>query len=136
MCYNRVMKKSSRFIVAIAFSSFLALLFSGCASKVSYKHISQEEAARIMAEETGFVIADVREPSEYAEGHIVGAINVPLSTIGSTPLAALPDLNQRILVYCRSGVRSKKASEKLSKIGYSNILEFGGIMSWKGEIVQ
>lgn len=115
--------------------SFLLSLF-GCASKGKYTHISQEEAARIMAEESGFVIVDVREASEYSDGHIKGAINVPLSTIGNEKIDILPDLDQRILVYCRSGVRSKKASEKLSNIGYTRILEFGGIMTWKGEIVK
>ncbi len=115
--------------------SFLMSLF-GCASKAGYTHISQDEAARIMAEENGFVIVDVREPNEYADGHIMGAINVPLSTIGDQKPSALPDLGQRILVYCRSGVRSKKASGLLVGIGYTNILEFGGIMTWKGEIVK
>ncbi len=115
--------------------SFLLSLF-GCASKGRFTHISQEEAARIMAEESGFVVVDVREPSEYSDGHIKGAINVPLSTIGSEKMDALPDLDQRILVYCRSGVRSKQASGKLAKIGYTNILEFGGIITWEGEIVK
>ena len=126
-----------RYFLIVLLAALLIIVFVSCRSNgSSYTHISQDEAARIMAEETGFVIVDVREPDEYAGGHIKGAINVPLSTIGDTQPAALPDLEQRILVYCRSGVRSKNASGKLSKIGYRNILEFGGIMTWKGEIVK
>ncbi len=125
-----------KYFLVIALSVVLIIVLVSCRSKGSYTHISQEEAARIMAEESGFVIVDVREPDEYADGHIKGAINVPLSTIGDTKPAALPDLEQRLLVYCRSGVRSKNASGKLSKLGYKNILEFGGIMTWKGEIVR
>ena len=88
----------------------------------------------MMEDESGYVILDVRRPDEYAAGHIPGAINVANETIGTAEIPELPDKDQLILVYCRSGRRSKEASEKLVKLGYTNIVEFGGILDWKGEI--
>jgi rhodanese-related sulfurtransferase len=94
-----------------------------------------DEAVEIMAEERGYIILDVRRPDEYASGHIPNAINVPNETIGTDEIPELPDKKQLILVYCRSGRRSKEASEKLVKLGYTNVAEFGGILDWTGEIV-
>ena len=88
----------------------------------------------MMENESGYVILDVRRPDEYAAGHIPGAINVANETIGTAEIPELPDKDQLILVYCRSGRRSKEAAEKLVKLGYTNIVEFGGILDWKGEI--
>ena len=105
------------------------------AEGATYQQVSQEEAAQMMASEEDYVILDVRTASEYAEGHIPGAINVPNESIGTGPVPELPDLDQLILVYCRSGNRSKKASEKLAAIGYTNVVEFGGINTWTGEVV-
>lgn len=99
----------------------------------SYRQISMEEAVEMMKKESGYIILDVRRPDEYAEGHIPGAINLPNEDIGATEIPELPDKAQLILVYCRSGRRSKEASEKLVKLGYTNIVEFGGILDWKGE---
>jgi rhodanese-related sulfurtransferase len=93
------------------------------------------EAVAIMEEESEYIILDVRRPDEFAAGHIPNAINVPNESIGTTEIPELPNKEQMILVYCRSGRRSKEASEKLVKLGYSNILEFGGILDWKGEII-
>jgi len=87
-----------------------------------------------MRDEKNYIILDVRRPDEFAEGHIPGAINVPNEDIGSSDIPALPDKSQLILVYCRSGRRSKEAAEKLVKLGYTNIVEFGGILDWTGEI--
>ena len=115
------------------------LLMSGCGGYVpeagSYRQVSMEEAADMMEEESGYVILDVRTREEYAGGHIPGAICIPNETIGTEKPAELPDLNQLILVYCRSGNRSKQASEKLCAMGYTNVVEFGGIISWTGEVV-
>lgn len=115
-----------------------ALMFTGCAASQkqenSYRQISMEEAVQMMEAESGYVILDVRRPDEYAAGHIPGAINVANETIGTAEIPELPDKDQLILVYCRSGRRSKEASEKLVKLGYTNIVEFGGILDWKGEI--
>lgn len=102
----------------------------------SYERISQDEAQKIMDEGGDFLIVDVRTPDEYAEGHIKGAINVPNEEIADTEIEALPDKEQLLLVYCRSGNRSKDASPKLAAMGYTNIKEFGGINTWQGEIVM
>ena len=114
------------------------MLFSSCttpgSSSSGYRQISMDEAVKMMRDEKDYIILDVRRPDEFAEGHIPGAINVPNEEIGTTESAELPDKSQLILVYCRSGRRSKEASEKLVKLGYTNIVEFGGIQDWKGEI--
>ena len=117
-----------------------ALMFTGCAgagnsTNNTYRQISMDEAVAMMAEETGYIILDVRRADEFAAGHIPGAINVANENIGRNEIHELPDKNQLIMVYCRSGRRSKEASEKLVKLGYTNIVEFGGILDWKGEIV-
>ena len=101
----------------------------------TYKHISQAEAMKIMAGDEPFVIVDVRRPDEFAKGHIPGAINVPNEGIADEQPAELPDLDQVLLVYCQTGRRSAAASKKLADIGYTRVLEFGGIMTWKGEVV-
>ena len=82
----------------------------------------------MMAEETNYIILDVRRPDEFAASHIQNAINVPNESIGTSEIAELPDKNQLIMVYCCSGCRSKEAAEKLAKLGYTNIVEFGGII--------
>ena len=115
------------------------LLLAGCAvpvgQKASYRQITMDEAITVMKESHGYIILDVRTPVEFAEKHIPGAINVPNETIGSEQIPELPDKDQLILVYCRSGNRSKQASEKLAALGYTNIVEFGGINDWPGETV-
>jgi len=99
-----------------------------------YKQISMAEAKEIMSTVEEFIILDVRTQEEYADGHIPGAICVPNETIGTEPPVELPDKEKKILVYCRSGNRSRQAAAKLAAMGYSNIVEFGGIMDWNGEI--
>ncbi len=109
------------------------LLLSSCGS--SYTRISQDEAMQMMQEQTDYLIVDVRRPDEFAEGHIAGAINVPSDDITDDMPELLPDKEQTLLVYCRSGNRSKEASRKLADIGYTKVYEFGGINTWEGEIV-
>ena len=116
-----------------------ALMFTGCTGTSNnqpntYRQISMEEAVAMMAEETGYIILDVRRPDEFAAGHIPNAINVPNESIGTDEIPELPNKDQLIMMYCRSGRRSKEAAEKLVKLGYTNIVEFGGILDWKGEI--
>ena len=117
-----------------------SLLLTGCAGAGnqpnSYRQISMDEAVAMMEQESGYIILDVRTPEEYAEKHIPNAINVPNENIGTDEISALPDKDQLIMVYCRSGRRSKEAAEKLVKLGYTNIVEFGGIIDWKGETVS
>ena len=117
-----------------------ALMLTGCigggkSTKGTYRQITMDEAISVMERETGYIILDVRRPDEFALGHIPNAINVPNESIGTTDISELPNKDQLILVYCRSGRRSKEAAEKLVKLGYTNIVEFGGILDWKGEIV-
>ena len=97
---------------------------------MAYEQISQKEAKSLMDNNKNIVILDVRTKKEFDEGHIKGAINIPVETIGSIPPAQLRDKKQMILVYCRSGRRSKMAAQKLGTMGYENVLEFGGIMDW------
>jgi rhodanese-related sulfurtransferase len=117
-----------------------ALLFAGCAGTSNhqtntYRSITMDDAVTMMAQETGYIILDVRRPDEFAAGHIPNAINVPNESIGTDESPELPNKDQLIMVYCRSGRRSKEASAKLVKLGYTNIVEFGGLLDWKGEIV-
>ena len=134
-------QNTRRYIMKKLISIILsALMLAGCASTSNnqantYRQITMDEAVTMMAQETGYIILDVRRPDEFAAGHIPNAINVPNETIGTAEILELPDKNQLIMVYCRSGRRSKEASEKLVKLGYTNIVEFGGIPDWKGEIV-
>ena len=104
--------------------------------QMTYEQITQDEAKTLMAEAENYIILDVRTEAEYAEGHIPGAICVPNETISDQMPEELPDKDQLILVYCRSGNRSKQASEKLAKLGYTNIKEFGGINTWTGDVVK
>ena len=126
------MKKIIPFLMAL-------LLLAGCGAQSeesTYRQVNAEEADSMMEEESGYIILDVRTAQEYSEKHIPGAINIPNETIGTEDIPELPDMEQLILVYCRSGNRSKQASEKLVKQGYTNIVEFGGINDWTGETVS
>lgn len=128
--------------VFILFVSILILSLTGCFLKTdgpdmerkTFTQISQEEAKDMMAKE-GCVIIDVRTREEYDSGHIPKAICIPNESITDTKPADLPDPDQVILVYCRSGRRSKEAAEKLVNMGYTRIYEFGGIIDWTGDIV-
>ena len=99
--------------------------------KNEYKQITQSEAKALMDSETNYIILDTREQYEYDEGHISGAILIPYTEIESKAASALPDKEQLILVYCRSGRRSKIAAQSLADLGYTNVKEFGGIIDWE-----
>ena len=101
----------------------------------TYQQITQEKAKEMMQAEDGHIIVDVRRQDEYDSGHIPGAILIPNESIGTEQPKELPDLDQVIFIYCRSGRRSKEASQKLADMGYTHIYEFGGIIDWTGEIV-
>ncbi len=125
----------------------LVLLFFGCAyaaepmdgdgmvKETGYMQISQDIAMDMISRDDGHVIVDVRRQDEYDAGHIPGAILIPNESIETVRPEELPDLDQVILIYCRSGNRSKQAAQKLADMGYTNIYEFGGITTWPGEIV-
>lgn len=99
-----------------------------------YMNITAEEAKALMESETGYIILDVREQDEYDAGHIPGAILIPYTRIEEEASEKLTDKDQLILVYCRSGRRSKIAADALVELGYTNIREFGGILDWPYEI--
>ncbi len=117
----------------------MLLLLTACAAPAkepTYRQIGMDEAITMMQEETGYLILDVRTPEEFKQAHIPDAINIPNEAIGTEEISQLPDKDQLILVYCRSGNRSKQASGKLAALGYTNIVEFGGILDWPGETVS
>ena len=128
------MKKTACMLLACLF-----LLLGGCGPKTEepmeevYMNITPEEAKRIMDTETGYVILDVRTEAEFAERHIPGAILIPDYELAERAEAELPDKDQMILVYCRSGRRSKNAAQILVSLGYTKIREFGGIIDWPYE---
>lgn len=123
-------------IIAFVLISVVVLL-TGCTTQPSdstYKQVNADEAVEIMNKETDYIILDVRTQEEYNSGHIPEAVCIPNESIGKEPPSLLPDKNQLILVYCRSGNRSKQAAQKLADMGYTNIVEFGGINDWHGDI--
>ena len=139
------MKRLTRILLPAVIALTAVLILTGCGSsaddktagdKKTYRQVSPEEAAAMMEEETDYIILDVRTQEEYETAHIPGAICIPNETIGTEDIPELPDKEQLILVYCRSGNRSKQASEKLVNQGYTNIVEFGGINSWTGKTVS
>ena len=97
--------------------------------------ITAEKAKSIMDNEKDIVILDVREPSEYRTGHIRNAKLLPLGSIPAMAAKELPDRNAKILVYCRSGGRSRVAAQQLIALGYTNVIDFGGLMNWPYEVV-
>ncbi|MBQ6757147.1 MAG: rhodanese-like domain-containing protein [Oscillospiraceae bacterium] len=109
----------------------LVVLFRG---EITFTSISMDEAAKMMAEREDYILLDVRTYEEYDEGHIPGAYIVPLDDIRSINEDSPWSRDQLILVYCRSGRRSKLAAEEMCKMGYTNVVEIGGIIDWKGEI--
>ena len=132
-----MLKINKRFLIALL-TFTLPFGCVGCSDggSASYDQISGAQAKALMDSESGYIILDVRRPDEFAAGHIPGAINVPNETIGTAEIPELPNKDQLIMVYCRSGRRSKEASEKLVKLGYTNIVEFGDIIDWEYEIVK
>ena len=122
--------------------TFICIL-SGCGNadsvqnteqKSGYKQVSMEEGLELMEADSDYILLDVRRDDEFEEGHIPGAISIPNESIGTEEIAELPDKNQTIYVYCRSGNRSRQASQKLVDLGYTDVIEFGGIIDYSGEI--
>lgn len=101
-----------------------------------YQKISAAQAQEMIIHEPDLIIVDVRRQDEYLHGHIKGAKCIPNEIIGKKEISELPDHQQKILVYCRSGNRSRQAANKLILQGYENVFDFGGIIDWKGEIVK
>ena len=142
-------------LFSLLLASVLLISFGGCKAKeeaplsteapttktteminMTYEQISQDEAKRIMDTESDYIIIDARTQEEFDEGHIEGAILIPEYEIEEKAPNLISDKNTLILVYCRSGRRSKIASEALVQLGYTNVKEFGGIIDWEYEIVK
>ena len=129
-------------LIGISFAAWLCLFgFTGCVQKEhnvenTYQQITAQEAKGIMDSGKDCVIIDARTEEEFAMGHIKNAILIPEYEIAERAEKELPDTDKLILVYCRSGRRSKIAAEALCKMGYTNIKEFGGIIDWKYEITN
>lgn len=121
-------------LAAVLVFAALMLVLSGCNN--TYTQISQDEALQMMQEGSDFLIVDVRRPDEFREGHIADAINLPNETIEEDAPEVLTDKDKTLFIYCRTGRRSKEASQKLVDMGYTNVYEFGGINTWEGEIVK
>ena len=132
-----MLKINKRFLIALL---TFALPFGcvGCSDggSATYEQISGAEAKALMDSESGYIVIDARTQEEYDQGHIPGAILIPEYEIADRAEKELPDKDQLILVYCRSGRRSKIAAEELVKLGYTNVKEFGGIIDWEYEIVK
>ena len=131
------MKKFKGWIMML---SILLSLFGMTACSDSgantYDQITPQEAKTIMDTESDYIILDVRTAEEFVEGHIENAVLLDYEDVKSKAHVVLPDKEQLILVYCRSGRRSKIASEELVKLGYTNVKEFGGIIDWPYEVVK
>ena len=132
-----MLKINKRFLIALL-TFTLPFGCVGCSDggSASYDQISGAEAKVLMDSESGYIIIDARTQEEYDQGHIPEAILIPEYEIADRAEKELPDKNQLILVYCRSGRRSKIAAEELVKLGYTNVKEFGGIIDWEYEIVK
>ena len=132
-----MLKINKRFLIALL-TFTLPLGCVGCSDggSASYDQINGAEAKALMDSESGYIIIDARTREEYDQGHIPGAIMIPEYEIADRAEKELPDKDQLILVYCRSGRRSKIAAEELVKLGYTNVKEFGGIIDWEYETVK
>lgn len=141
------MRKRRGLVIIMLTAALLLFGLTGCGDNLSdnsgsssdnggYEHISAESAKQLMDTQKGYVILDVRTEEEFAEGHIKNAILIPDYEIEQRAQKELPEKEQMILVYCRSGRRSKNAAQTLAKLGYTNVKEFGGIIDWQYETVK
>ena len=110
------------------------LTLSGCDSAISYKHLTPEEAAEIIAKDKTILLLDVRTPEEYEKKHIPNAVLLPIDEIKKGNLSPLTDKNQKILIYCWTGRRAENAAAILVDSGYTNVFEFGGLVDWTGAV--
>ena len=121
----------------------LLIMWTGCGKEdamkdtnkqIDFQQVSMQEGLELMEADSDYILLDVRRIDEFEDGHIPGAINIPNESIGEEEIAELPDKSQTIYVYCRSGNRSKQAAKKLVALGYTNVIEFGGILDYSGEL--
>lgn len=124
------------FILTLIISLAIFSLTACLSTNATYEQISAEQAKNLMDTESDYIILDTRTEEEFAEAHIENAILIPHYEIAQRAEKELPDKDQLILVYCRSGNRSKQASQVLADLGYTNVKEFGGIIDWEYGIVK
>lgn len=125
--------------VTVGLMALILIFFTGCgiiSSEKSYHQIDMTEAAQKMQQETDYILVDVRTEKEYAEGHIPGAINISKERImkAQSFLDELPAPNEMVMIYCYNGSCSQDVAEKLAELGYTNVLDIGGIENWTGKI--
>lgn len=133
---NSMIKLKGLITMLLISLTLFGLTACGGDDNISYEQITPSEAKTIMDTETDYIILDARTEEEFVEGHIEGAILIPEYEVADRAEKELPDKDKLILVYCRSGRRSKIASEELVKLGYTNVKEFGGIIDWPYETVK
>lgn len=124
------MKRKLSLLLAV-----LLLVCTGCGGAKAYREMSMKEAAQWMSRESGYLLVDVRTAEEYEEGHIPGALLVPIEEIREGKLDAIPNPQQTLLLYCRTGRRAEDAAAILARLGYQNVYAIGGIFDWTGEVV-
>ena len=135
-----IMKLNKALIRIFSFVTVIIILLTACGyenkeeTMLTYKSVSAQEAKELMDKEESYIILDVRTDEEYEQGHIKNAVLIPDYEIEARAEKELPDKDQLIMVYCRSGRRSKNASDILVSLGYTNVVEFGGIIDWEYEI--
>ena len=118
----------------------LVIMLAGCGKSDAdipnntYEKITMSEGLARMESDENYILLDVRRADEFESGHIPGAVNLPNEEIGTEEIPSLPDKAQTIYIYCRSGNRSKQAADKLLALGYTNLIEFGGIIDYTGEL--
>ena len=126
---HNLLKIISSFVAII----FVGIMFAGCTS--NYRTISQADAQKILAGKKDYILLDVRTPEEYEKRRIPNAVLLPIAEIkAGNVIATLPDKKQKILVYCWTGRRAEDASAMLVKMGYSNVINIGGLVDWTGEV--
>ena len=129
-------ENESFIVLIVSILLYLNYNKSNKSTETKVRYVSMNEIVQIMNENENYIILDVRTMEEFNQGHIPNAICIPNETINENIINELPNKEQLILIYCRSGNRSKQAADKLIKLGYINLIEFGGIIDWKGEIVK
>ncbi len=113
---------------------FVTAIITGCSGSNSYQHLDADEAMKIIETEKNIVILDVRTAAEYEKKHIPGSVLLPIEELRNGNFKLLTDKNQKILIYCWTGRRAEDSAKILAENGYTNVFEFGGLVSWTGEL--
>ena len=121
-----------RKLIIVSFMILITALFTGCGK--NYKHLEMAEAEQMIKSEKDAIILDVRTQEEYDKKHIPGALLLPIDEIRNGNVSALPNKNQKILIYCWTGRRAEDSAAMLVDMGYKNVYEFGGLVNWTGEL--